>query len=142
MLWRCYNSYGRDRLNCFARPSFGYDPLVVKKTLWIVAQIVWVAICLLALIEAHQGYRGASDWQVEEGLAFEMMALSFPSCFAVAIGLASTGAILGLFGLALPASSRFEMTGTWFLFVVAGYVQWFVLVPRFLVQRKKTAQPQ
>ena len=85
---------------------------------------------------------GASDWQVEEGLAFEMMALSFPSCFAVAIGLASTGAILGVFGLALPASSRFEMTGTWFLFVVAGYVQWFVLVPRFLVQRKRTAQPQ
>jgi hypothetical protein len=114
----------------------------VKKTLWIVAQIVWVAICLLALIEAHQGYRGASDWQVEEGLAFEMIVLSFPSSFAVAIGLASTGAILGLFGLALPASSRLEMTCTWFLFVVAGYVQWFVLVPRFLARRKKTPQPQ
>jgi len=114
----------------------------VKKIFWIAAQIVWIAVCLLALIEANQGYRGASDWQVEEGLAFEMMALSFPSCFAVAIGLASTGAILGVFGLALPASSRFEMTGTWFLFVVAGYVQWFVLVPRFLVQRKRTAQPQ
>jgi hypothetical protein len=114
----------------------------VKKIFWIAAQIVWIAVCLLALIEANQGYRGASDWQVEEGLAFEMMALSFPSCFAVAIGLASTGAILGVFGLALPASSRFEMTGTWFLFVVAGYVQWSVLVPRFLVQRKRTAQPQ
>ena len=109
----------------------------MKKTLWIVAQIIWVAICLLAVIEARQGYRGASDWQVEEGLAFEMMVLSFPSSFAVAIGLASMGAILGLFGLALPASSRLEMTCTWFLFVVAGYVQWFVLVPRFLARRKK-----
>ena len=113
----------------------------MKKTLWTGAQIVWVAICLLALIEAHQGYRGVSDWQVEEGLAFEMMVLSFPSSFAVAIGLVSTGAILGLFGLALPAPSRLEMTGTWFLFVVAGYVQWFVLVPRFIA-RKRTPQPQ
>ena len=114
----------------------------MKKTLWIAAQIAWIAICVVALIEAHQGYRGASDWQVEEGLAFEMMVVSFPSSFAVAIGLAATGAILGLFGLALPAPSRPEMTGSWFLFVVVGYLQWFVLLPRFLAQRKRTAQLQ
>ena len=112
----------------------------MKRTLWIVAQIIWVAICVLALIEARQGYRGASDWQMGEGLAFEMMVLSFPSSFAVAIGLASTGAILGLFGLALPAPSRLEMTCTWFLFVVAGYIQWFVLVPIFLARRKRNPQ--
>jgi len=115
---------------------------VVKKTLWIVAQIIWVAICVLALIEARQGYRGASDWQMDEGLAFEMMVLSFPSSFAVAIGLASTGAILGLIGLALPAPSRLEMTCTWFLFALAGYIQWFVLVPRFLAQRKRNPRPR
>jgi hypothetical protein len=114
----------------------------VKKALWIVAQIIWLAICLLTLIEAYRGYRGVSDWQVEEGLAFEMMVLSFPSSFAVAIGLTATGAILGLFRLALPAPSRPEMTCIWLLFVVAGYVQWFVLVPRFLARRKRTAQPQ
>ena len=142
MQLRCYDSYGGDPSSLLRKKLIRLRSLVVKKIFWIAAQIVWIAVCLLALIEANQGYRGASDWQVEEGLAFEMMALSFPSCFAVAIGLASTGAILGVFGLALPASSRFEMTGTWFLFVVAGYVQWFVLVPRFLVQRKRTAQPQ
>ena len=116
--------------------------LVVKKTLWIVVPSIWVAICLLALMEAHQGYRGASDWQVEEGLAFEMLILSFPSSFAVAIGLVLVGAILGLFGFALPASSKLEMSCTWLLFVVAGYVQWFVLVPRFLARRKSTSQAQ
>jgi hypothetical protein len=78
---------------------------------------------------------------MEEGLAFEMMALSFPSSFAVAIGLTSTGAILALFGLALPAPRRLEMTCTCFLFVVAGYVQWFVLVPTFLARRKRTRNP-
>jgi hypothetical protein len=114
----------------------------VKKALWIVAQIIWVAICVLALIEARQGYRGASDWQMDEGLAFEMMVLSFPSSFAVAIGLASTGATLGLFGLALPAPSRLEMTCTWFLFVLAGHIQWFILVPRFVARRKRNSQTQ
>lgn len=100
----------------------------MKKTLWAVAQIIWVAIGVLALIEARQGYRGASDFQMDEGLAFEMMVLSFPSSFAVAIGLASTGAILGLFGLALPAPSRLEMNCIWFLFVLAGYIHscWLV----------------
>ena len=113
----------------------------MKKTVWIAAQNIWVALCLLALIEARQGYRGASDWQMEEGLAFEMMVLSFPSSFVVAIGLASTGAILGLFGVALPPSSRLEMTSTWFLFVAAGYVQWFVVVPKLLARRKTIPQP-
>lgn len=32
------------------------------------------------------------------------------------------------------------MTCIWFLFVVAGYVQWFVLVPKFLTRRKRTPQ--
>jgi hypothetical protein len=63
-----------------------------------------------------------------------MMALSFPASFLVVAALVLAGTYLGLFGLALPASSRPEMTATWFLFLVAGYVQWFVVVPR-LVRR-------
>jgi hypothetical protein len=96
----------------------------------------------MALVNAHKGYKGSSDWQMEEGLAFQMMVLSFPSSFLVAVGLALTGAILSLFGLALPASSKLEMAGTWFLFVVAGYVQWFILLPRFLERRKRNIAPQ
>jgi hypothetical protein len=102
----------------------------VKKTIWIIAQILWVAICLAALIDAHKSYRGISDWQVEEGLGFEMIELSFPSSFVVVAVFILTGLLLGLFGLALPASSRSEMTATWFFFVVAGYIQWFLVIPR------------
>jgi hypothetical protein len=58
------------------------------------------------------------------------------------VGLALAGAVLGLFGLALPASSKLEMSCTWLLFVVAGYIQWFVLVPRFLARRKITSRAQ
>jgi hypothetical protein len=44
--------------------------------------------------------------------------------------------------LALPSSSKVEMTATWFLFVVAGYAQWFILLPSFLERRKRGTEPQ
>jgi len=112
----------------------------VRKAAGILARIVWLAICLTCLVYAYKGYQGPSDWKVEEGLAFEMIVLSFPSSFVVGAGLTLAGAGLGLFGLALPASSRLEMTTTWFLFLMAGYVQWFVAIPRFSWWWQKTHQ--
>jgi hypothetical protein len=94
--------------------------------------MIWLATCLIALLFAYKRYQGSSDWKLEEGLAFEMMALSFPSSFLVVAAVILAGIGLRLFGLALPASSRPEMTATWLLFVAAGYVQWFVVVPRLL----------
>jgi hypothetical protein len=102
----------------------------VKKTFWIAAQIAWIAICLVALVEANHGYRGLSDWQVEEGLAFEMIVLSFPASLFVVMGFIFSGMLLSVFGSALPASSKPEMAVTWFLFMIAGYVQWFLVLPR------------
>jgi len=114
----------------------------MKKALGVLVRIAWVAICIVALVNAHKGYRGTSDWQMEEGLAFQMLVLSFTSSFVVAVGLALTGAVLGRFGLALPSSSRVEMTATWFLFVVSGYAQWFILLPSFLKRRKRSTEHQ
>jgi hypothetical protein len=105
---------------------------IVRKTAGILGRTTWLALCLTALIYAYKGYQGSSDWKLEEGLAFEMMALSFPASLLAVAALVLVGAVLRLFGLALPASSRPEMTAMWFLFVVAGYVQWFVIVPRLL----------
>ena len=105
---------------------------IVRKTAGILGRTIWLATCLTALVYAYKGYQGSSDWKLEEGLAFEMMALSFPASFLVVAALVLVGAGLGLIGLALPASSRPEMTATWFLLVVAGYFQWFVVVPRLL----------
>jgi hypothetical protein len=121
---------------------FRYDLHRMKKTLGVLLRVAWVAICIIALVNAHKGYRGTSDWQMEEGLAFQMLVLSFPSSLVVAAGLALTGAMLGLFGLALPSSGKVEMTATWFLFVVAGYAQWFILLPSFLKRRKRSTEPQ
>jgi hypothetical protein len=115
----------------------------MRKALGLLVRIAWLAICIMTLVSAYKGYQGTSDWQMEEGLAFQMMVLAFPASFLVAVGFVLTGAILGLFGLALPASSKLEMTTTWFLFVVAGYPQWFILLPRYLRHRKISgAKPQ
>ena len=114
----------------------------MRKLIWVLAQIVWLALCLAALIGAYKGYRGVSDWQVEEGLGFEMVALSFPASFIVVAGVMLTGMLLGLFGLALPVSSKPEMMATWLLFVVAGYVQWFIVVPRIPRWWRGTKQKQ
>ena len=119
-----------------------YDLITMKWTVGVFVRIAWLAICVMALVYAHHAYLGSSDWEMEEGLALQMMVLSFPSSFLVAVGLALTGAILGLFGHALPAPSKLEMTATWFPFVVAGYVQWFILLPRFLRWRKESAELQ
>jgi hypothetical protein len=104
----------------------------VRRIARILVRMIWLATCLIVLAYAYKGYHGPSDWKLEEGLAFEMIALSFPASLLIVAALVLAGAGLGLFGLALPASSRPEMTVTWFLFVVAGYVQWFVVVPRLL----------
>jgi hypothetical protein len=101
----------------------------VKRAVWLIAQVIWLILCLVVLIEAYRGYRGNSDWQVEEALGFEMMLLSFPASALVVLAFIATGMVLGLFGLALPASSRPEMIATWLLFALAGSFQWFVFVP-------------
>src|SRR5580692_8276310 len=51
---------------------------IVRKTAGILGRTTWLALCLTALIYAYKGYQGSSDWKLEEGLAFEMMALAFP----------------------------------------------------------------
>jgi hypothetical protein len=115
---------------------------IVKRVTLIVLRLVWLAACLTALVGSDMEYQGRSDWKTEENLAFEMVVLSFPASCLVAAGLMLTGAALGLIGLGLPPSSKVEMTSTWLLFFVAGYVQWFVLVPKLLRLRRKIRDPR
>jgi hypothetical protein len=81
------------------------------------------------LVGALHGYQGKPDWKVEEGLAVEMMALGFPVSLLLMLGLMLVGSVLERLGTSLPASSLTEMIVTWFVVVVVGYVQWFLVVP-------------
>jgi hypothetical protein len=111
----------------------------MKRAVALLARAVWLSACVAALVYAHLGYQGSSDWRLEEGLAFEMMILAFPASLVVVAGLVLIGGVLHFLGLALPTSSRAEMTVTWLFFAAAGYFQWFVLLPR-LWRNKQRAQ--
>ena len=109
---------------------------MVTKAARIAVQVIWLALCITAFAHAYRDYQGSSDWELEEGLALEMMILSFPASLAVMVAVMALGAGLQLFGLALPASSRAEMTVWWLLLVAAGYIQWFILLPKVLMHRR------
>jgi len=61
-----------------------------------------------------------------------MIVLSFPASLVVVVGFIFAGMLLGVCGLALPASSKPEMVATWLLLLVAGYIQWFLVLPKLL----------
>jgi hypothetical protein len=88
---------------------------------------------------ALRGYRGNSDWQVEEGLFAEMIALGFPSSLLVMGGLMVAGFVFQRFGTNLPSPSQHEMIACWFAFVAVGCIQWFLIVP-YLFRRWRRKQ--
>jgi hypothetical protein len=93
-------------------------------------RIAWIALCCFLLFSALKDYSGHSDWQLEESVYLEMTILCFPSSLVVYLGIVLAGISLGLFGAALPSPSRLEMTCFFLLLAAAGYVQWFILLPR------------
>jgi len=62
--------------------------------------------------------------------AILMVALTFPSGFLLASTIGSIGYLLDTYmGLTLP-SNEIMLFPLWFAFVVFGYCQWFILVPK------------
>ena len=57
----------------------------MKTALVVLVRIAWLGTCIAVLVNAHKGYKATSDWKMEEGLAFQMLVLSFPSSFVVAM---------------------------------------------------------
>ena len=111
---------------------------LMRQALKIFAQFVWLGLCVAALAISLHFYQGTSDWKMEEGLAWDMIVLGFPTSLLVAFGLALIGAVLAGFGASLPGPSRAEMVATWAPFVLAGYAQWFLLTP-CIVRRCRNA---
>ena len=60
---------------------------------------------------ALRGYRGNSDWQVEEGLFAEMIVLGFPSSLLVMGGLMVAGFVFQRFGTNLSDLPNRALTG-------------------------------
>jgi hypothetical protein len=109
-----------------------------KRLASIAARVVYVGICLYILFFALSVYAGVSDWKTEEGLVFDMGFLAFPSSVVLVATIALIGAVLQMVGTSLPIPSRPELVVEWSLFVVVGYLQWFVLLPHIIQLKKKS----
>ena len=110
----------------------------MRRFFGLFTRFAWLAICIAALVSALHGYRGKSDWQVEEGLAAEMIVLGFPSSVLVAICFTLFGFVLEKLGIGLPSSSGAEMIATWIIFAIAGYIQWFLVIPYLVRSWRKS----
>ena len=99
----------------------------------------WLVLALLVLAASLAAWDGRPNCDCEEVMIYGMLALGFPASVLAAgvVGLAFQFLHRSL-GVTV-ATSPGEMIGTWALLTVAGYVQWFVLLP-WLVRRVRAAR--
>jgi hypothetical protein len=95
----------------------------------IALRVVWLVLSVATLIYCQHAYDGTPNSDAEQVLIILMFILSFPASF-IAGGIVVAAA----FGeeRVMHSSmhvSRIEMLLVWFLFLVVGYIQWFILIP-------------
>ena len=89
----------------------------------------WFSLALLIAIPLVVTYNPTSNRDNDVVLAYALLTLSFPSGFAVSMLYALIGYILEhLFSAELPVG-RLPMVVDCVVFLSAGYLQWFVLLP-------------
>lgn len=101
--------------------------LIIEKPISKFSRWVWLAVSLAALFAAilfanrsiPDAIKGADTI-----LVYIMLILSFPSALLVPLVLMAIAPLLWGSGSGLVG-----LSGMWFLFVIAGYLQWFVLLP-------------
>lgn len=100
---------------------------------WLIAAWLILVVCIQAYYLPKIGTeRGALV-----GLGAAMFVVAFPSSFFVfLIGTF----VVQSFGRHLPQSPIFDFLA-WQIFVVVGYIQWFVLLPRAISRIRKKQSP-
>jgi hypothetical protein len=86
---------------------------------------LWVTLSIVVLVYGQAIYDGKPNSDAEQVLAILMLMLSFPAGIAVATLVSGIGLLLHL----SISVSRTEMFVVWLVLAVAGYLQWFCLVP-------------
>lgn len=101
-----------------------------------VAKVAWVGLCIIALlliIDITEPDRPDTIKDAGTVLSYLMLTLSFPVGFLVVLLLIGLGQIFGLGELGSYTSNLIA----WVLFVVLGYVQWFMLFPYLIGRLRK-----
>lgn len=90
---------------------------------------LWMLGALLALLASLAAYDGKPNSDADLLLAYAMLTLSFPLGLVLAAALSLLGKIAYATTGYVFTTSYSSIVVTWIGFFVAGYVQWFVLLP-------------
>jgi len=101
---------------------------------WLKIAWVLIAFAILAICLVLHDERPNSDADVLLGYA--MLTLSFPIGVALAAGIGLLGRLLFEAMGYVFTTSYASMVIVWLVFFVAGYLQWFVFVPKLLGRRR------
>jgi hypothetical protein len=90
---------------------------------------LWMLGALLPLIASLIAYDGKPNSDADLLLAYAMLALSFPLGLVIAAAASLLGQIAYTMAGYVFTTSYASIIVTWLVFLAAGYVQWFLLLP-------------
>src|SRR5438034_486150 len=102
-------------------------------------RILWIALSLSILIVALIKFDGTPNSDVDDFQGIAMLILTFPSGYIVIALLSIIGVLADTLFSKTIQTSYLELLVTWMLFLVAGYLQWFKVLP-YLFQRRKRGE--
>lgn len=92
-------------------------------------KISWCLLAVVVLAITLAGYDGQPNSDIEQLLIGGMLVLSFPMGFVVAGLFSIAYAGLGSCCATTVTVSHASLLVEWLAFAVAGYIQWFVVLP-------------
>jgi hypothetical protein len=116
---------------------------VMKRTLWLTVKWGWIVLSVLLLLITLALFDGSPKSDVEILLGYGLLVLTFPIGLLLSIAEGFVGrAVFNLLGLT-ATTTYMSLVTTWLVYTVAGYVQWFVLLPWVIRRlRAKSAHRQ
>jgi hypothetical protein len=116
--------------------------VIVEDAAARISKRVWIVVGVMALLAAIV-FVGRPDPEAIKGadtiLAYVMLILAFPIALLVPF------VLIGIESLWPGAESIFGLAGMWLVFFVAGYAQWFIVLPwlcrKWKARRESGASP-
>ena len=111
----------------------------MKKFLQII-KVSWVVLCILVLLRTLVYTYKYSSAEIALFGGMLMTALSFPAGYLIGVILGAVAQLLdNVFSLTFfdsnsPVAGYFAIFFTWGILFIAGYLQWFILLP-FIVNK-------
>ena len=98
---------------------------------------IWVSACVVVLGITLYSYIGVIDSDAEVFMLGAMLVLCFPSCLLYALSFALIEAACEtIFGKFIPNTLALIILN-WLGFFMAGYVQWFIVLPWLVKKWRK-----